>query len=86
VEIVIFLVMKLIRDKRFPIRCTFQYYRVTDTRIVIEHDVKDIKAQLSQSTTKSIASGSLVLTKDSSRTTEPKKSNVSLTDSLTCFL
>jgi hypothetical protein len=62
---------KLERDTRFPIRCTFQYYRVTDGSSIGEHDVNDIAQQLSQATQKAVATGSLVVDGLTTRTTEP---------------
>lgn len=62
--------LKLERDTRFPIRCTFQYYRVTNENFVSEHDVKDIATQVSQATRIALASGSLVAD-TTNRTTEP---------------
>jgi hypothetical protein len=62
--------LKLERDDRFPIRCTFQYYRVTDEKFVNENDIGDIAEQLSQAGKKAVESGSLVLD-NSDRKTEP---------------
>jgi len=62
--------LKFERDTRFPIRCTFQYYRVTDENYVSEHDVKDISTQVSQATRIALASGSLVAS-TTDRKTEP---------------
>ncbi len=59
--------MVLKRDVRFPIRCTVQYYRVTDQDNVIESDVADIANQLKQY---SSLTSSLV-TETTSRVTEP---------------
>jgi hypothetical protein len=55
--------LKLERDDRFPIRCTFQYYRVTDENFINEHDIKDIKEQLDRATKVAVATGSLVFSK-----------------------
>lgn len=63
--------LKLERDERFPIRLTFQYYRVTDENFIKESDIQDIVTQLNQSLKMAVTSGSLVLNKDSGRTTEP---------------
>lgn len=57
--------LKLVRDTRFPIRCTVQYYRVTDENYISEKDITDIADQLTQS-----KMSSLVLS-DTKRTTEP---------------
>ncbi len=61
----------LTRDERFPVRCTFQYYRVTDTGKLDEKSILDIKEQLEQSLKVATAQGSLVLNPDSGRLTEP---------------
>ncbi len=60
------------RDNAFPIRCTYQYYRVTDLNYIDEKMVKDIKEQLDQTLKYATASGSLVLNKKSDRVTEPQ--------------
>lgn len=73
--------LKLERDTRFPIRCTFQYYRVTDKESISEHDIQDIASQLSQATNKAVASGSLVSNPDTGRTTEPNLNEPKSTDS-----
>ena len=62
--------LELKRDTRFPIRCTFQYYRVTDENSINEHYVKDIAEQLNQATKIALDSGSLVLS-TTDRKTEP---------------
>ncbi len=61
---------ELNRDAKFPIRCTFQYYRVTDKSDIDEKDILDIKEQLSQSSKVAVNQGSLVLG-TSDRVTEP---------------
>lgn len=67
------------RDERFPIRCTFQYYRVTDQDFITEPDVKDIVNQLSQSSKMAVASGSLVQS-TTERKTEPDLTQTKPTD------
>lgn len=62
--------LKLERDERFPIRCTFQYYRLTDENFISEEQVKDIAEQLNKVESKALASGSLVAS-NSERVTEP---------------
>jgi hypothetical protein len=62
---------ELERDYRFPIRCTMQYYRVTDEDNINEHDATDIKEQLETLYNVSDAKGSLVFD-ISNRTTESK--------------
>lgn len=61
--------LKLVRDDRYPIRCTYQYYRVTDQNFIHERDVRDIAEQLNQVVKVSVASGSLVLDGESNRKT-----------------
>jgi hypothetical protein len=62
---------KLVRDTRFPIRCTFQYYRVTDENFVSEKSIVDIAEQIAQAATIAVAQGSLVLNDKGERVTEP---------------
>lgn len=57
------------RDKRFPIRCTMQFYRVTDENNVDDSDINDIAEQLEQPYRLSSEQGSLVL-ETSGRKTE----------------
>lgn len=64
--------LQLIRDERFPIRVTCQFYRVTDTDNISEKDVKDIAEQLNTISARAVNSGSLVITPDSDRKTEPQ--------------
>jgi hypothetical protein len=63
--------LKLVRDTRFPIRCTYQYYRVTDENSISEKNIADIAEQLNQVVQASVATGSLVLNPESGRKTEP---------------
>ncbi len=64
--------LSLERDFRYPIRCTFQCYRVTDENLIKDPMVTDIADQLHSITTKYDAKGSLVLGGDNGRTTEVK--------------
>ena len=66
--------LELERDPDFPIRCTFQYYRVTDTGRLTESEVIEIAKQMKNSEKKALHSGSLVFSnpKSSERVTEPK--------------
>lgn len=59
------------RDPAFPVRCTFQYYRVTDRDNIDEKDIIDIKEQINQSLKVATGHGSLVLNPSSQRVTEP---------------
>lgn len=72
---------QIVRDHRFPIRCTVQYYRVTDNPKLTHVDVQDIAKQLVQVEKKSVAEGSLVFSSSlestsstslKPRTTEPE--------------
>jgi hypothetical protein len=67
--------LELVRDDRFPIRCTFQFYRGTDENFVAEPDVKDIADQLAKASTVAKDSGSLVTNTDTGRVTEPDLTN-----------
>lgn len=67
---------KLVRDERFPIRCTYQYYKVTDVPEVPYELLRVIKAQLSKLYDEAEARGSLVTTTEN-RETEPDLPEVS---------
>ena len=62
---------KLERDDRFPIRCTLQYYHVTDEADVSEEVVKLISEELSKIYTTATATGSLVLSTSTRPTESP---------------
>ena len=62
--------LELERDSRFPIRCTFQWYRVTDSSSIEEIVIQDIASQFRMFEDKSITYGSLV-NSTTSRKTEP---------------
>lgn len=64
---------ELVRDERFPIRCTFQYYRVTDDVNIEESVILDIKHTLDNLEKKSIDFGSLVTSGETERKTEALK-------------
>ncbi|MCP3658949.1 MAG: hypothetical protein GY830_00955 [Bacteroidetes bacterium] len=68
--------LTLQRDFRYPIRCTFQCYRVTDENLIKDSMVTDIADQLNSILAKYDSKGSLVLGGDDGRTTEPKKTVV----------
>jgi hypothetical protein len=61
---------KLIRDTRFPIRVTYQFYKVTDTTILNESDFEFISNKINNIYNKAKDKGSLVLNK-TDRPTEP---------------
>jgi hypothetical protein len=73
--------LELVRDTRFPIRCTFQYYRVTDENYISEKNIVDIAEQLAQVATVSVATGSLVVGDKTDRKTEPILDQSKTTDS-----
>lgn len=55
---------KIERDFSHPIRVTFQHYRVTDTHVLTDELVTDIKAQLESTYESADAAGSLVTPTD----------------------
>ena len=61
---------KLIRDTRFPIRVTYQFYKVTDTTVLNESDFDYISNKINNIYKKAKDKGSLVLN-TTSRPTEP---------------
>lgn len=64
--------IKLVRDERFPIRCTVQYYNVTDNPTISEDQLSEIAKTISNTYDTANYKGSLVLTEKSDRKTEPK--------------
>lgn len=62
---------KLIRDERFPIRCTYQYYKVTDTDKVSYDLMHEIQVQLNRLYEEAERRGSLVV-ETTDRKTEPQ--------------
>jgi hypothetical protein len=62
---------KLMRDERYPIRCTYQYYRLTDEENLSEELVKNIVEQLDNINNIATSSGSLVMS-NTDRITEPR--------------
>jgi hypothetical protein len=62
---------KLIRDDKYPIRCTYQYYRLTDEENLSEELVKNIVEQLDNINNIATGSGSLVMS-NTDRITEPR--------------
>jgi hypothetical protein len=61
---------KLMRDEKYPIRCTYQYYRLTDEENLSEELVKNIVEQLDNINNIATSSGSLVMS-NTDRITEP---------------
>lgn len=62
--------LKVQRDERYPIRLTFQYYKVTDTHILKKQDVTEINTQITNAYNIGSNTGSLVDT-TTNRVTEP---------------
>jgi len=60
------------RDPQFPIRCTVQFYKVTDTDIVPESAFKDMSEKIDNVYKYGVARGSLVTSGNTGRTTEMK--------------
>ena len=63
--------LTLERDEQFPIRCTVQYYNVTDSAEVTEIQIKEISETIANTYKTATATGSLVLNNTSDRPTEP---------------
>jgi hypothetical protein len=63
--------LRLERDKRFPIRCTYQIYTVTDEDNIGVKDILDIAKQMDMVKKVAVDSGSLVTDADTLRTTKP---------------
>lgn len=63
--------LKLVRDERFAIRSTIQYYGVTDTPKIPAEVFKDIAEKLDRVYRVATEKGSLVVEKDPARITEP---------------
>ena len=58
------------RDTRFPIRCTFQYYMVTDSQTIPEAVWTEMKESIDRVYSRGTAKGSLVTEINTGRTTE----------------
>lgn len=58
------------RDDRYPIRCTFQFYKVTDTNDVPEDAFKEMREKIDKVYRTGQATGSLVVSGDTGRATE----------------
>lgn len=63
--------LTLSRDTKYPIRCTYQSYNVTDSATVSEAQIKEISEAITAVYSKSEATGSLVVATTSDRKTEP---------------
>ncbi len=63
--------LALERDFRYPIRCTLQYYWITDSSELNENQIKQISEQLEKFYSHSSNKSSLVMS-DTNRPTEPK--------------
>lgn len=62
--------LPIVRDERFPIRVTVQFYKATDNGIVSSEDMKDIAGQLDRVYSEAEYVGSLVTEGDTGRPTE----------------
>ncbi len=62
--------LALLRDDRFPIRCTVQYYNVTDVPRISDSQMRELAALINEAYSGALATGSLV-TSNSNRETEP---------------
>lgn len=71
--------LKLERDFRYPIRCTLQYYWITDTTELNESQVKQISTQLEKFYVHSSNKSSLVVS-ETDRPTEPKKAGIEISN------
>lgn len=63
------------RDDRFPIRCTMQYYKVTDSAAIPESAFVEMKNTIDKTLNAGVAFGSLVTQGQTARTTEPQLTN-----------
>jgi len=61
--------LKLVRDERFPIRATLQFYGVTDSATIPAEVFKNIAEKLERVYSRTTEKGSLVVEKDTGRTT-----------------
>src|SRR5665648_121651 len=61
---------ELERDARFPIRCTLQYYKVTDSANIPESTFQEMKEKIHKAMTSGVATGSLVIEGNTGRVTE----------------
>ncbi len=71
--------LKLERDFRYPIRCTLQYYWITDNAELNESQVKQIATQLEKFYVHSENKSSLVVS-ETDRPTEPKKTVIEISN------
>ena len=69
---------ELIRDDKYPIRCTIQYYKVTDTDEISELMIKEIAEQINEgyNSVSDIERGSLVLGNSERKTESSDKCSV----------
>ena len=61
---------KIVRDEKYPIRVTLQFYKSTDNGMINEKIMKQIAKQLKSSQKNSNFVGSLVIENNSQRPTE----------------
>ena len=74
---------KLMRDERFPIRLTYQYYKITDENMLKEKDVADIAERIKKLYDAAEKKGSLVINSETNRLTEIKKKELRSLDNVT---
>jgi len=58
------------RDPEFPIRCTVQFYKVTDTDVIPESAFQEMSEKINHIYKYGVAQGSLVTSGNTGRTTE----------------
>lgn len=71
----------LARDDRFPIRVTYQFYKVTDSEDLAENDIEYMADKINNIYKLALSKGSLVLS-ESDRITESKPINLTLPPNL----
>lgn len=77
---------KLVRDEKYPIRCTIQYYKVTDTTEISDSIISELATQINKqyNLASDIERGSLVL-ENSLRDTEPTLPKLEIKHDSTMF-
>lgn len=60
------------RDENYPIRCTIQFYKVTDSYEIPEEEFQEMRQKIDKVYSSGVATGSLVVSGDTNRVTEPK--------------
>jgi hypothetical protein len=77
---------KLLRDEKYPIRCTVQYYKVTDTAEMSDSIISELATQINKqyNLASDTERGSLVL-ENSLRNTESTLPKLEIKDDSTMF-